>query len=439
MFSLSWTRTQRLAGKADVMAERTVLVINTSCPEVDHLAAGLAEAALLSRYVRPYANLSRTWEKVVQRLPGLSEAYSRSFGRRKMPTPLGTEHLTQAAWAWDFIVATHLRIPIRSRWYRGMHRRLIYRRGAAVAQAGALTLRDEGMVLASWDCALPAFEVAQKRDIIRVLNYPFAHHSFSGRYLVEEAEREPRFAATINADDWPSTRKMAQRDREIELADYIIVGSTFAKDSFVAEGVPEHKLCIIPYGADTKLFTPPPKRRSTKHFNVLFAGQLTQRKGISYLLQAYERIQGPDTTLTMVGQLQDDGAALKPWRHLFRHVPHVPRPKLAELFQQADVFVFPTLVEGMGIVVLEAMASGLPVITTPNGPGDIVRDAIDGFLVQPRDVDVIADRLERLHVDRELRTELGHNARQRAEKYTWGVFQKTAVGHLQAWLDASAT
>jgi glycosyltransferase involved in cell wall biosynthesis len=168
---------------------------------------------------------------------------------------------------------------------------------------------------------------------------------------------------------------------------------------------------------------------------LLFVGQIGQRKGISYLLEAARRTAAQGDSLTLVGQIQGSGRALVPYRDGFRHVPHVPRVELREIYRQADVFVFPTLVEGMGIVVLEAMASGLPVITTPNGPGDIVRDGVDGFLVPPRDVDAIVERLERLRADPQLRQEMARNARIRAQEFTWDAYRKKTVVALRGWLD----
>ena len=91
------------------------------------------------------------------------------------------------------------------------------------------------------------------------------------------------------------------------------------------------------------------------------------------------------------------------------------------------MFVFPTLIEGMPIVVLEAMASGLPVITTPNGPGDIVRDGVDGFVVPIRDPDAIVEKLEYLRAHPEHRREMGINARQRALEFSWAAYQRRGV------------
>ena len=134
-----------------------------------------------------------------------------------------------------------------------------------------------------------------------------------------------------------------------------------------------------------------------------------------------------------MGRIQGDDAALTPYRKIFQHIDYVPRPYLRDIYQQADVFVFPTLVEGMPIVILEAMASGLPVITTPNGPGDIVRDGIDGFVVPVRAPNIIAEKLEFLRENPDIRAEMGENARKRALEFTWEAYQYRAGAMLQSW------
>jgi len=215
-------------------------------------------------------------------------------------------------------------------------------------------------------------------------------------------------------------------DAECGLADTILVGSTFTRDSFITEGLPSEKLTVLPYGADVNAFTPKPysaPRSKNDEFRLLFVGQIGQRKGLSYLLRAYKAFRSPNTRLTLVGGIYGDGEGLIPYRQLFEHVPHMPKAELAEQYRRADVFVFPTLIEGLGIVVLEAMASGLPIITTPNGPGDIVRDGIDGYVVPIRDADAILEKLEFLRANPDLRREMGRNARKRALEYSWSNYR----------------
>lgn len=410
-----------------------ILVINSSFLEVNQLAAALAEHDLLSYYIRLYANLGRVWERGIAKFPGVGKTYSRTFGRRIMPEPLSRANVKEVAVCLDMAMALHSRLPIKYQWYRALRRKLTYRINDVIAKSSAKSLSDEHMVVASWGCALPVFEKAVPRGTIRVLNYPLAHHAFTQRYLSEEAELEPAFRNTLNGHNRPHWQT-ERLDREIELADHILVGSSFVKDSFVAEGVPGHKLVVIPYGVNTEFFKSPGKQKCSDRFNIVFVGQLTQRKGLSYLLRAYKRFHGPKTSLTLIGKIQGDGAELELWRHLFRHVPHVPRSELAGLFQQADVFVFPTLVEGMPLVVLEAMASGLPVITTPNGPGDIVRDGVDGFIVPPRNVDAIVQRLQQLRDNPDLRAWMAYNARARSQEFTWERYRNMAVPGILQWL-----
>jgi glycosyltransferase involved in cell wall biosynthesis len=161
---------------------------------------------------------------------------------------------------------------------------------------------------------------------------------------------------------------------------------------------------------------------------------MSQRKGISYLLRAYDAFRGPGTRLTLVGGLQGSEEALAPHRHLFEHIPHIPHTELAEQYRKADVFVFPTLIEGMPLVVLEAMASGLPVITTPNGPGDIVRDGVDGFVVPIRDPGAIVEKLEYLRANPDRRREMGVNARQRALEFSWMAYRQRGVMALRSFM-----
>jgi len=124
----------------------------------------------------------------------------------------------------------------------------------------------------------------------------------------------------------------------------------------------------------------------------------------------------------MVGNFVGNPSMFNEFRHLFVHIPHSPQRKLPQFYGDADVFVFPTLLEGLGLVVLEAMASGLPVITTARGPDEVVRDGIDGFVVPIRDADAIAERLRILQCNPDLRAEMGRRARERAMEFSWDAY-----------------
>lgn len=408
-----------------------ILVVDAGAQEMNHLAAALAADELLSRYVRPYARVGRKWESTLTHAPFGGRLVSRSLERRGMPRPLAAENITEAARLWDVALALSGWLPASLRGRKTVRGPLVRRLTNAVAKAGARAFSEEWAVVASWGCAEPAFLEARSRGATCVLNYPLAHHAYTQRFLQEEARREPDFSGTLNSHDLPG--KLIRRlEREIELADRVLVGSSFVKDTFVEEGVPESKIEVLPYGADVSIFKPNTEGRNGRsRFRMVFAGQISQRKGLSYLLRAFDLVSDDESSLTLVGGLQDDGSALRPWLGKVEHVPRVAKSTLADIFARADVFVFPTLVEGMPIVVLEAMASGLPVVTTANGPGDIVRDGIEGFIVPVRDPRAIADKLQILRGNPSLRAQMGRNARLRAEGFSWRVYRCRAIACLR--------
>lgn len=413
-----------------------ILVINYSAPELNHLAAAVSEEDALLRYVRPYANQNRLWERTISNIPWFGDFYERTFGRRILPTGLCRQHI------WEVAVGADL-LNAGTRYFMGqrgkqLSERLHWHIQKCVADAGVKYAAHAGLIVSSYHVAQPAFEHA---DCNCVLNYPIAHHRYIQEFVAEEAEREPDFAATL--PDWGASKipEMEHLDAEIELAEFVLVGSSFARASFVAQGISAEKMIVVPYGADVRRFSPPPENgarlSSGRHaggLQVLYVGQISQRKGISYLLKAYQKFHRPDTRLRLIGSYYGNPEALVPYSELFEYIPHAPQSELADYYRQADVFVFPTLIEGLGLVVLEAMASGLPVITTPNGPGDIVRDGIDGFVIPVRNVDAIVEKLEYLRNHPEERLHMGRNARKRALEYSWSAYRQNITETLHQLL-----
>jgi len=408
------------------------LVVNFNAPELNQLAQALVAVQSLERFVRPYVNKQRAWERALSALPWAGSVYRQTFGRRLVASAELAAMTHEAGVLADVSAAALGRIgvlPLRLR--QRLTTRLYMDVREAVAQAACAQVARAQCVVAYEGFALPAFRRAQSLgQRVKVLNYPVAHHRQRRRVRLEENEREPDFAITWpDFDDWPAGHE-ERLDEEIRLADAVLVGSGYASDSFVAEGVARSKMRVVPYGVDLATFHTRSHLESAPGggpFRVIYAGQLTQRKGIAYLLRGYRQFARADTRLTLVGSVVGSDAPLRPFADLFEHVAHQTRPALADLYRDADVFVFPTLVEGMPLVVLEAMACGLPVIVTANGPGDIVRDGVDGFVIPERDHEAVADRLERLYRDPDLRRQMGRNAAQRAQEFSWSAYADKAL------------
>jgi glycosyltransferase involved in cell wall biosynthesis len=151
-------------------------------------------------------------------------------------------------------------------------------------------------------------------------------------------------------------------------------------------------------------------------------GQITQRKGVSHLVEAFTRAGIPGSELLLVGR--PHGAA-QPWRGTrgLRHIDRVAPWETPALYRSADVFVLPAISEAFGRVVLEAMASGVPVIVSENtGAADTIEDGESGYVVPIRDADAIAERLLFLYEHPDQRQTMGEQALRQASRFTWAGF-----------------
>ena len=412
---------------------RGVLVINFNAPELNQLALALALAGRLDNFVRPYVNKRRAWERALSALPLGGRLYEQTFGRRQLASPALAPLTHEAGVASDWACALIGRARgLPGAWRHCWTNQLHMKVREAVAAAGARLVKGAGCIVAYEGFALPAFESAQSAGARCWLNYPVAHHRQRRLIREQELALEPSFAATWPGfDDWGPGHE-DRLDREIELADRVLLGSSFAADSFAAQGVSRDKLCVVPYGVDLQTFSPAADAPPGAIFKVIYAGQLTQRKGLSYLLRGYQRFARADTELTLVGSEVGGPEALQPFAQLFTHVPHQTRAALAERYRQSHVFVFPTLVEGMPLVVLEAMACGVPVIVTANGPADIVRDGVDGFIIPQRSAEAVHEKLDLLYRDRERCAAMGRNAARRAREFSWQAYAAKVLHQLDA-------
>jgi glycosyltransferase involved in cell wall biosynthesis len=219
--------------------------------------------------------------------------------------------------------------------------------------------------------------------------------------------------------------------RELELADTVICGSEFVVQGIKSLGISPEKLKVVPYGIEvSRLTTDRQPWDGYRPLRLLFAGGVTLRKGVQYLYQALEKLPGLPLSVRVVGSI----AIQEPFRRLMSEKAEltglVPRHDMRRHYAWADVFVFPTICDSFGIVQVEALASGLPVITTPNA-GSVARDGIDGFIVPIRDSEALAAKIELLAGDPELLHWMSQNARQRAQDFSWEKYGERLIGAIQ--------
>ncbi len=217
---------------------------------------------------------------------------------------------------------------------------------------------------------------------------------------------------------------------ELALTDYITTPSDFAYQSMVENGIPENKLIRLSFGADVeKLKNQKSKIKSPiqkSKFTALFVGQVGIRKGVPYLLEAWQKLNLKDANLYLLGEVEPVAESLlAPYRCLSSvHFEGYTDP--APYFQKSDVFVFPSIEEGSALVTYEALAYGVPLITTFNS-GSVITDGKEGFIVPIQNSDQIARRLELLYNNETLRAQLTSAAVATGQRHSWQSYGDNLV------------
>ena len=190
------------------------------------------------------------------------------------------------------------------------------------------------------------------------------------------------------------------RKAEWALADVVMVNSKWSLDALVKLGVPAEKIAVVPLAYESEEIDDEPSRRAEGPLRVLYLGQVNLRKGIQYLLEAARQLDKKMFRFDVAGpiSISDERVVTAPPNVTFHGA--VTRDRVREFYREADVFVLPTISDGFAITQIEAMAHGLPVVTTPNC-GEVVRDGIDGFVVPARDAAALTKALETLADDPE--------------------------------------
>ena len=300
----------------------------------------------------------------------------------------------------------------------------------AFGRFAAAHLPAEADILVGWSGAtLEAVPVARARGMRVVIERGSSHIKHQARILTEAYARHGLTFAETPAE-------MIEREcTEYAAADAIAVPSQFAARTFIDLGVDEAKLMINPYGVDLSLFQPSARPRETARSRVLFVGGVGIRKGVPELLTAFSS-QGSQAELHLVGPVESAVRPLLtqgPGEGVFVRGP-LSRTALAEAYRDAHIFCLPSWEEGFPLVLLQAMASGLPVIASDaTGAADIITDGVDGLIVPAGDVAALEMRLSELIANPDRRRELGAAARARvAGGWGWQAYGERALAHYQA-------
>jgi glycosyltransferase involved in cell wall biosynthesis len=277
--------------------------------------------------------------------------------------------------------------------------------------------------------SLEMLEIEKRMGVLTILDQ-IDPGAVEFRLVAEEMNKHPELAGP--APVYPEAYYERLR-QEWDLADVIVVNSEWSRDALISEGVNAAKIGVLPlaYEADkvegletrdegynnaeksslrSTLDTRPP-------LNVLWLGQVNVRKGIHYLIEAARMLQGRDINFDIVGPISIAQKVVESAPSNMTFHGSVSRDLSAGYYRKADVFVLPTLSDGFAITQLEAMARGLPVITTPNC-GKVVQDGKNGFVVPAWDAKSLAEAISRFDRDRELAPRMSGDCRETVKGFS---------------------
>jgi len=328
-------------------------------------------------------------------------------------------HGSVLQWPWAELVHlgfSRLRIGNQNAWIRWRNHKF----GQWVASHA---LDGVDLVWGFDTSSLEVFQRAKQRGISCVLDMSIAHPSEGERILRQHASSRPEYAADLGEICKPH-EEIENRAKEMELADIVVATSNFTKASLEEFGVPTEKILLNPLGVDIDAFTPYQGMKTTSPIIFLFVGWFSQRKGIYYALEAWEKARMDNKAeLWLVGGSRDQ---LRCWK---RQLPNgvkilgpIAHHRITEIYRKAHVFIFPSLLEGFPKVVLEAMASGLPVVGTDYLLQGVVKTGHNGILVRAGHINDIAETIRELVNHPSMIEKMGNAARKCAEEYTWTAY-----------------
>lgn len=313
-----------------------------------------------------------------------------------------------------------------------------YRADRSGRLAGALSARQFRRALRGADLAYlwagvpeAVYQSVAAAGVPLVVERVNCHRATSIRILEEAFQR-----AGIPSAHGISQASLAEERRKLALADFIFAPSPLVARSLTDEGIAEERVLRVSYGWSPHRIAAAPAPRDPGAPPVfLFVGTVCIRKGAHLLLEAWAEAS-PAGRLDVCGPVLPEIRAAA-GRHLDRPDVRTPGPvrPFSRAAAGAEIFVFPTLEEGSSLAVLEAMASGLGLLTTPMGAGELVRHGQEGLVLDPYDRPAWVAALRQLAADGALRARLGAAARARAQEFTWPRAGATRARALLAALE----
>lgn len=391
--------------------------------------AGLADADILSEFHTAIASFPGS---TLDRLGGigpLSEIRRRAFEARLQPFTrtwpwyeLG--RLAAAKAGLKNLIKHETGLFSVDAVYHNMDSRLTKRLDKMARKVNAVYAYEDG--------AMFTFREARRLGLKCLYDLPIGYWRTARHLLGMERERWPEWKNTL-VGLTASQAKLDRKDEELKLADRIFVASSFTAKTLNDYPGKLAPIDVIPYGFPAVTGTRDYEKIAGRPLRLLFVGGLSQRKGIANLFAAVERL-GDAVSLTVVGKkVTEDCLPLNVALGRHTWMPSMPHAEILRQMREHDILLFPSLFEGFGLVITEAMSQGTPVITTDRTAGpDLITHGKDGWLTEAGSTDALYNAIAALLDQPDNIPVAGLAAIEKARSRPWQVYGQelaTAIMH----------
>lgn len=395
------------------MGKKIIISHPTGNENTRHAVLALYKKELLEEFVTCVACLPGNIYDKLSKLPGLSEFKKRSF---------------------DACLGTYIKCYPFRELLRLLKRKIKFIPTVTVDDVyhhidkkvkEYIKRHDVDGVYAYDDGAFETFCYAKEKGIKCFFDLPIVHWRCYQSLLADEAKKNPEWAETL----WvfgDSKEKLMRKDEELKLADCIFVASSFTKES-ILKYYP-HSLSspikVIPYGFPNVYEERTYENNSNRKLKFLFVGRLSQSKGLSYLFDAVKLFEN-EIELSIIGFNSYPNCKVLQ-SNLLKHnyLGPMPHDNVLQEMRKADVFIFPSLFEGFGMVITEAMSQGTPVIATNRTCAvEIINNGENGWVVEAGSVESLTNAIRDAISKRNQLEKIGKNAMETARRRPWCCYE----------------
>lgn len=287
--------------------------------------------------------------------------------------------------------------------------------------------------------AYKTFKYLEKNapNIVRILDTTIVTAPYMRKIYDEQIKQRGVTELKSESPKLWDNKYLKRVKKEIQLSNYCLAASGIVCDSLEYCGTEKNKILKVPYGVDISRYFPVMERSIDDTLKLIIVGG-GYRKGLDLLFAAVSEYSEKQVTLEVVGNYVAIEELIKPYNNCknISYVGFLTADKLIKRYQEADVFILPSLCEGMALVGLEAMACGLPLICSENtGVNDLIVNYKNGIVIPIGDMGAIKKAIDFCILNREKVREMGICARKTAEKYTWEHYQSSVSKEIERALN----